>query len=116
MLSHSTMSCQQAPNSGVAAACCPSSRRGQLANLSPDAPSWCALRRQQHRPAQHQVAAAAPYPRVPLKVVIAGAGISGLSLAVGLLKKGYEVVVLERDLTAIRGEGKYRGPIQVRVG
>jgi glycine/D-amino acid oxidase-like deaminating enzyme len=55
-----------------------------------------------------------PTPAVPLKVVIAGAGISGLSLAVGLLKKGYEVVVLERDLTAIRGEGKYRGPIQVR--
>ncbi|GAB4819653.1 hypothetical protein N2152v2_006699 [Parachlorella kessleri] len=55
-----------------------------------------------------------PTPAVPLKVVIAGAGISGLSLAVGLLKKGYEVVVLERDLTAIRGEGKYRGPIQVQ--
>lgn len=50
----------------------------------------------------------------PLKVVIAGGGIGGLVLAVGLLKKGFEVVVLERDLTAIRGEGKYRGPIQVQ--
>lgn len=58
---------------------------------------------------------ATPKPPAPLKVVIAGAGISGLSLAMGLLNKGYEVVVLERDLTAIRGEGKYRGPIQVRA-
>lgn len=51
----------------------------------------------------------------PLKVVIAGAGIGGLVLAVGLLKRGFEVTVLERDMTAIRGEGKYRGPIQVRL-
>ena len=49
-----------------------------------------------------------------LHVVIAGAGIGGLLLAVGLQKKGFKVTVLERDLTAIRGEGKYRGPIQVR--
>lgn len=50
----------------------------------------------------------------PLKVVIAGAGIGGLVLAVGLLKRGFEVTVLERDMTAIRGEGKYRGPIQIQ--
>jgi zeaxanthin epoxidase len=50
----------------------------------------------------------------PLKVVIVGGGIGGLVLATGLLKKGYHVQVLERDLTAIRGEGKYRGPIQVQ--
>lgn len=49
----------------------------------------------------------------PLKVLIAGAGISGLALALALIKKGFEVQVFERDLTAIRGEGKYRGPIQV---
>lgn len=49
------------------------------------------------------------------KIIIAGAGIGGLVLAVGLLKKGFEVVVFERDVTAIRGEGKYRGPIQVRT-
>lgn len=48
-----------------------------------------------------------------MKVIIVGAGIGGLVLAVGLLKRGFEVVVLERDMTAIRGEGKYRGPIQV---
>lgn len=48
-----------------------------------------------------------------MKVLIAGAGIGGLVLAVGLLKQGFQVQVFERDLTAIRGEGKYRGPIQV---
>ena len=47
------------------------------------------------------------------KIMIAGAGIGGLVLAVGLLKKGLDVQIFERDLTAIRGEGKYRGPIQV---
>lgn len=52
--------------------------------------------------------------KVPLKVVIVGGGIGGLVLAAGLLRKGYEVQVLERDLTAIRGEGKYRGPIQIQ--
>ena len=34
-------------------------------------------------------------------------------LAVALLKKGFQVQLFERDVTAIRGEGKYRGPIQV---
>lgn len=60
------------------------------------------------------VAPAAGHKQAPLKVVIAGAGIGGLVLAVGLLKRGFDVTVLERDMTAIRGEGKYRGPIQVR--
>lgn len=49
-----------------------------------------------------------------LRVIIAGAGIGGLVLAVSLLRKGFDVKVLERDLTAIRGEGKYRGPIQIQ--
>lgn len=48
------------------------------------------------------------------RVLIAGAGIGGLLAAVGLLRQGFDVVVLERDVTAIRGEGRYRGPIQVR--
>lgn len=47
------------------------------------------------------------------RVLIAGGGIGGLVAAVALLKRGYPVQVFERDLTAIRGEGKYRGPIQV---
>jgi len=47
------------------------------------------------------------------KVLIAGAGITGLVTALGLLKQGFDVQIFERDLTAIRGEGKYRGPIQV---
>lgn len=51
----------------------------------------------------------------PLRVIIAGAGIGGLVLAVALLKQGVDVKVYERDLTAIRGEGKYRGPIQVSL-
>ena len=49
------------------------------------------------------------------KVLIAGAGIGGLVLALALLKKGFDVQIFERDLTAIRGEGKYRGPIQVSI-
>jgi zeaxanthin epoxidase len=51
----------------------------------------------------------------PMKVIVAGAGIGGLVLAVALIKQGFQVQVFERDLTAIRGEGKYRGPIQVRL-
>ena len=49
------------------------------------------------------------------RVIIAGGGIGGLVAAVALLKRGYPVLVFERDLTAIRGEGKYRGPIQVHL-
>ncbi len=68
------------------------------------------------RPSTSETASTSSSSKVkqPLKVIIAGAGIGGLLLAVSLLKKGMEVEVYERDLTAIRGEGKYRGPIQVR--
>ena len=54
-------------------------------------------------------------PNAKPRILIAGAGIGGLVLAVGLLNKGFEVQMFERDLTAIRGEGKYRGPIQVNL-
>lgn len=53
-------------------------------------------------------------PTTKLRVLVAGAGIGGLVLAVSLLKQGFDVQMFERDVTAIRGEGKYRGPIQVR--
>lgn len=52
-------------------------------------------------------------PTRPVRVLIAGGGIAGLVLAVALVKKGVQVKVFEQDMTAIRGEGKYRGPIQV---
>jgi zeaxanthin epoxidase len=51
---------------------------------------------------------------VPMNILIAGGGIGGLVLALNLLKKGFKVTILEKDLTAVRGEGKYRGPIQVQ--
>ena len=51
----------------------------------------------------------------PVRVLVAGGGIAGLVLAVALLKKGVDVRIFEQDVTAIRGEGKYRGPIQVRT-
>ena len=65
---------------------------------------------------QHGLAGGSQAAVRPLHVLIAGAGIGGLVLAVALCKKGVKVTVLERDLTAIRGEGKYRGPIQVNGG
>lgn len=50
----------------------------------------------------------------PLKVLIAGGGIGGLVLALAAKNRGLDVVVFERDLSAIRGEGQYRGPIQIQ--
>lgn len=35
-------------------------------------------------------------------------------LALAARKKGFEVIVFERDVSAIRGEGQYRGPIQIQ--
>ncbi|OIW19302.1 hypothetical protein TanjilG_24341 [Lupinus angustifolius] len=49
-----------------------------------------------------------------LKILVAGGGIGGLVFALAARKKGFEVVVFERDLSAIRGEGQYRGPIQIQ--
>jgi hypothetical protein len=50
-----------------------------------------------------------------LKVLIAGGGIGGLVFALAAKNRGFDVSVFEKDLSAIRGEGKYRGPIQVRT-
>ncbi|KAF7835963.1 zeaxanthin epoxidase, chloroplastic-like isoform X2 [Senna tora] len=48
-----------------------------------------------------------------LRMLIAGGGIGGLVLALAAKHRGYEVKVLEKDLSAVRGEGRHRGPIQL---
>ncbi|KAL2906295.1 Zeaxanthin epoxidase chloroplastic [Bienertia sinuspersici] len=53
-------------------------------------------------------------PEKKLRVLVAGGGIGGLVFALAAKKKGFEVVVFEKDLSAIRGEGQYRGPIQIQ--
>ncbi|KAJ7944426.1 Zeaxanthin epoxidase, chloroplastic [Quillaja saponaria] len=49
-----------------------------------------------------------------LRVLIAGGGIGGLVFALAAKRKGFEVLVLEKDMSAIKGEGQYRGPIQIQ--
>lgn len=53
-------------------------------------------------------------PKKKLRVLVAGGGIGGLVLALAAKKKGFEVLVFEKDLSAVRGEGQYRGPIQIQ--
>lgn len=53
-------------------------------------------------------------PEKKLKVLVAGGGIGGLVFALAAKKKGFQVLVFEKDLSAIRGEGQYRGPIQIQ--
>lgn len=48
-----------------------------------------------------------------LKILIAGGGIGGLVLALAAKNRGFEVKVFEKDFSAVRGEGRYRGPIQL---
>lgn len=48
------------------------------------------------------------------RILVAGGGIGGLVLALAAKKKGFEVMVFEKDMSAIRGEGQYRGPIQIQ--
>ncbi|KAJ8770753.1 hypothetical protein K2173_021400 [Erythroxylum novogranatense] len=49
-----------------------------------------------------------------LKILVAGGGIGGLVFALAAKRKGFEVLVFEKDMSAIRGEGQYRGPIQIQ--
>lgn len=49
-----------------------------------------------------------------LRILVAGGGIGGLVFALAAKRKGFEVMVFERDMSAIRGEGQYRGPIQIQ--
>ncbi|PSS21278.1 Zeaxanthin epoxidase [Actinidia chinensis var. chinensis] len=55
-----------------------------------------------------------PPPQKKLRLLVAGGGIGGLVFALAAKRKGFEVLVFEKDLSAIRGEGQYRGPIQVQ--
>eukprot|EP01018_Ginkgo_biloba_P033274 Gb_12152 [translate_table: standard] len=48
------------------------------------------------------------------RILIAGGGIGGLVLALAVKNKGFDVKVFEKDLSAVRGEGQYRGPIQIQ--
>lgn len=43
---------------------------------------------------------------MPLKVIVVGAGIAGLSAAIGLAKKGHKVEVYERRVIGARDEGR----------
>ncbi|GAV73676.1 FHA domain-containing protein/FAD_binding_3 domain-containing protein [Cephalotus follicularis] len=52
--------------------------------------------------------------RRKLRILVAGGGIGGLVFALAAKKKGFEVMVFEKDLSAVRGEGQYRGPIQIQ--
>ncbi|XP_044966689.1 zeaxanthin epoxidase, chloroplastic isoform X2 [Hordeum vulgare subsp. vulgare] len=54
----------------------------------------------------------APEPKP--RVLVAGGGIGGLVFALAARRKGFQVLVLEKDMSAVRGEGKYRGPIQLQ--
>ncbi|XP_068641014.1 zeaxanthin epoxidase, chloroplastic-like [Aristolochia californica] len=49
-----------------------------------------------------------------LRILIAGGGIGGLVFALAAKRKGFQVLVFEKDMSAIRGEGQYRGPIQIQ--
>ncbi|KAL0425560.1 UNVERIFIED_CONTAM: Zeaxanthin epoxidase, chloroplastic [Sesamum radiatum] len=48
-----------------------------------------------------------------LKILIAGGGIAGLVFALAAKRSGFDVRVFEKDFTAVRGEGRQRGPIQL---
>ncbi|PKA56097.1 Zeaxanthin epoxidase, chloroplastic [Apostasia shenzhenica] len=52
--------------------------------------------------------------RKGFRILIAGGGIGGLVFALAAKRKGFDVMVFEKDLSAIRGEGQYRGPIQIQ--
>lgn len=59
-------------------------------------------------------ASSAPREEKKLRILVAGGGIGGLVFALAAKRKGFEVVVFEKDLSAVKGEGQYRGPIQLQ--
>lgn len=66
------------------------------------------------RPLSAVASAAMPAPGPKARFLVAGGGIGGLVFALAAQRKGFDVLVLERDMSAVRGEGKYRGPIQLQ--
>ncbi|PWZ45895.1 hypothetical protein Zm00014a_003241 [Zea mays] len=48
-----------------------------------------------------------PAPETKARILVAGGGIGGLVFALAARRKGFEVLVLERDVSAVRGEGRY---------
>ncbi|PAN38408.1 hypothetical protein PAHAL_7G169900 [Panicum hallii] len=65
-------------------------------------PSMSAPRRGPGRARFVTAAAMPPAPEPKARVLVAAK------------RKGFDVVVLERDVSAVRGEGRYRGPIQLQ--
>nr|AMJ39490.1 zeaxanthin epoxidase 2 [Bixa orellana] len=49
-----------------------------------------------------------------LRILVAGGGIGGLIFALAAKRKGFDVLVFEKEHSAIRGEGESRGPIQIQ--
>ncbi|XP_066342969.1 zeaxanthin epoxidase, chloroplastic-like isoform X2 [Miscanthus floridulus] len=89
-----------------------------LALPSPSAPRERRRRRPGVPPARAGLVATAAMPAAAepkkARVLVAGGGIGGLVFALAAKRKGFEVLVLERDMSAVRGEGRYRGPIQLQ--
>ncbi|RCV44784.1 hypothetical protein SETIT_9G402400v2 [Setaria italica] len=48
------------------------------------------------------------------RVLVASGGIGRLAFTLAAKRKGFEVLVLEQDVSAVRGEERYRGPIQLQ--
>ncbi|KAL5976880.1 hypothetical protein ACLOJK_021215 [Asimina triloba] len=50
-----------------------------------------------------------------LRILVAGGGVGGLVLGLAAKNRGFGVKVFERNLSAVRGEGAHRGPIQLQT-
>ena len=59
--------------------------------------------------------AAMPAPGRKAHILVVGDGINGPVFALAVRQKGFEVLVLEWDMSAICGEGMYSSPIQLQI-